>query len=313
MSSACWILVVAAVVIPLGLDRYMPVPEDNPLTPEKIALGRRLFFDVRLSRDGTVSCATCHRPERAFSDGRTLAIGVDGRLGHRHTPAIVNRGYGRAFFWDARSRSLEAQVLLPLANPSEMDLPAPQAAARVGLTTAELSSALSSYVRSILSANSAFDRFGNGDRTALTWEQQQGLAVFRRKGNCTACHVGPTMTDEDVHNTGIAWRAGAVLDDGAGRGAFKTPTLREIVRTAPYMHDGSLATLGEVVDFYDRGGTPNPYLDPEIRPLGLTPEEKRALVRFLGALTGELQEGNQVHIAALPQVGLAGTLRVGRN
>jgi cytochrome c peroxidase len=298
---------VVAIVIPLGLDLYMPVPEDNPITAEKIALGRQLFFDSRLSRDRSISCASCHRPNRAFSDGRALAVGIDGRLGRRNVPALVNRGYGRAFFWDARQQSLEEQVLKPIEDPNEMGLSVEQAASRVGLTRDEISRALSTYVRSILSGNSRFDRFANGDRTTLSEEEQRGLAIFRGKGNCTACHVGPNLTDERTHNTGVAWRPstgsgqgpstspgqGVFVDEGAGRGAFKTPTLREIARTAPYMHDGSLATLDEVVSFYDRGGNRNPSLDEEIRPIGLDAVEKQALLAFLLTLSGDLQEGRR--------------------
>ena len=177
--------------IPLGLDLYMPVPEDNPITDEKIELGRRLFNDRRLSRDRSIACASCHDPERAFSDGRPVAIGVYGRLGRRSAPALINRGYGRAFFWDGRAASLEEQVLKPIQDPNEMDMTLSEVGARVGVAEAELSRALASYVRSILSGECAFDRFVNGDRTALTTEQQAGLQLFRGKGNCTACHVGP--------------------------------------------------------------------------------------------------------------------------
>src|SRR5881296_915596 len=126
-------LLAAAVTIPLGLDLYLPVPEDNPLTAENIELGRRLFFDRRLSRDGSIACSSCHDPERAFSDDRPVAIGVDGRYGRRNAPALINRGYGRSFFWDGRVRSLEEQVLKPIQDPNEMDLPLPEAASRVGL------------------------------------------------------------------------------------------------------------------------------------------------------------------------------------
>jgi len=177
-----------------------------------------------------------------------------------------------------------------------------------------MSRALASYVRSILSGDSPFDRFLNGDRSALSGEQQRGLQIFRGKGNCTGCHVGPNLTDERLHNTGVAWMGaggaggagrtteggggngenGTFLDDGRAavtgkpedRGAFKTPTLREIAHSAPYMHDGSRATLAEVVDYYDRGGNANPLLDPEIRPLHLTADEKSALVAFLESLSG---------------------------
>jgi cytochrome c peroxidase len=273
-------------VIPLGLDLYLPVPEDNPLTADKIEQGRKLFFDRRLSRDRSVACASCHQPSRAFSDGRPTAIGIFKRQGRRNAPALINRGYGRAFFWDARSATLEEQVLEPIEDPNEMDLPAADAARRVGLTTPELSRALASFVRSILSGNSPYDRFINGDRTALTPDQQAGLRVFRRKGNCTACHVGPNLSDERVHNTGVAWRVDHLADHGAGNGAFKTPTLREVSRTAPYMHDGSLPSLHDVIEFSDGGGRSNPWRDPEFRSLRLTSIERTQLASFLQSLNG---------------------------
>jgi cytochrome c peroxidase len=315
------LLIAAALVIPLGLDLYMPVPEDNPLTAERINLGRRLFSDRRLSRDQSLSCASCHDPARAFSAARPLSVGVFGRRGRRNVPALVNRGYGRAFFWDGRITSLEEQVLKPIQDPNEMDMKLPEASARVGIPVNDISRALASYVRSILSGNSPYDRFIIGNRKALSTEQQAGLQIFRGKGNCTACHVGPTFTDERLHNTGVAWRSigftsvaqrfsaaladlkvcatpgcetavsGGFADPGAGRGDFKTPTLREVARTSPYMHDGSLASLEEVVKFYDEGGRPNPTIDPEIHPLHLTAEQKRALVAFLKSLSGQLREG----------------------
>ena len=300
-----WLLA-ALLAIPLGLDLYLPVPEGNPLTAEKIELGRRLFDDRRLSRDRTVACTTCHDPRRAFSSPQPLAVGVFGRRGRRNAPALINRGYGRGFFWDARTATLEEQVLKPIEDPNEMDLPVVEAAARVALSPAELSHALASYVRSILSGNSPFDRFINGDRTALSVAQQAGLRIFRGKGNCTACHVGPTFSDERTHNTGAAWRPStgsgqaAFQDDGRflvtgkndDRGAFKTPTLRDVARTAPYMHDGSLGTLEAVVRFYDEGGRANPNLDPEIRPLRFMTAETRALVAFLGSLSGTIRDGS---------------------
>jgi cytochrome c peroxidase len=275
-----------AVTIPLGLDLYLPVPEDNPLTAEKVELGRRLFSDRRLSRDASVACSSCHDPGRAFSDDRPIAIGVFGRRGRRNSPALINRAYGRSFFWDGRAATLEEQVLKPIEDPNEMDLPLAGAAARVSLTPDEISRALASFVRSILSGNSAYDRFVEGDRTALTPEQQAGLQLFRGKANCIACHVGPNFTDERLHNTGIAWRDEKFADPGAGQGTFKTPTLREVARTAPYMHDGSMATLEDVIEYYDRGGNRNPNLDSELHPLHLTAEEKRNIVAFLRSLTG---------------------------
>jgi cytochrome c peroxidase len=292
-------------VIPLGLDLHMPVPEDNPLTAEKVALGRRLFHDTRLSRNRTISCASCHDPRRAFSTNRALAIGVDGRVGRRNAPAIINRGYGRAFFWDGRSALLEEQVLQPIQDANEMDLTLDEARARIGIEPISIAQALASYVRSILAGDSPFDRFINGDRSALTAEEQRGLRLFRGKANCTACHLGPTFSDEQFHNTGIAWKrqsnaaSGAFADHGRftvsrneiDRGAFKTPTLREVARTAPYMHDGSLATLEEVVEYYDRGGNHNPQLDSELHPLRLDAEDKRAIVAFLKTLSGRVVEG----------------------
>jgi len=288
------IRLVAALAIPLGLDLYMPVPEDNPVTAERIDRGRELFFDTRLSRDRTIACASCHDPERAFSDGRPVAIGVFNRVGRRSAPALVNRGYGRSFFWDGRAATLEDQVLQPIQDPNEMDMTLPEVSARVGIPIEEVSRSLASFVRSLLSGDSPFDRFINGDRSALTTEQQSGLQLFRGKANCTACHVGPTFSDERFHNTGVAWRNGRLLDEGRSavtgrvedRGAFKTPTLREVARTAPYMHDGSVLTLSDVVEFYDKGGSTNAGLDPELRPLHLTAVEKDAIVSFLHALNG---------------------------
>jgi cytochrome c peroxidase len=209
-------------------------------------------------------------------------------------------------FWDARVSTLEEQVLKPIEDPNEMDLPVAEAASRVGLTPEDLSFALASFVRSILSGDAPYDRFVKGDRASLSAEQQAGLQIFRGKGNCTACHVGPNFTDERTHTSGIAWagRAGAAgqaggefLDEGRGavtgkpedHGAFKTPTVRDVARTAPYMHDGSVPTLGDVVEYYDRGGNVNPLLDHEIRPLRLSAGEKQALVAFLHSLSGEVR------------------------
>jgi cytochrome c peroxidase len=186
---------------------------------------------------------------------------------------------------------LEEQVLQPIQNPKEMDLTIAEAAARVNLDAETISRALASYVRSILSGDSPYDRFVNGDRTALTAQERAGLQIFRGKGNCIACHVGPNFSDEKLHNTGVAWRDGQLADIGAGQGNFKTPTLREVARTAPYMHDGGIRTLEDVVEFYDRGGNANPGIDPELRPLHLTAEEKPALIAFLRSLSGKIREG----------------------
>jgi len=284
---------------PLGLDLFMPVPEANPLTREKIVLGRRLFFDTRLSRDGTLACATCHDPARAFSDGRPVPRGVNAISGVRNAPALINRGYGRTFFWDGRASSLERQARQPITNPTELGLAESELEQRTGMTLDEVTAALASYVRTIRSGDSRFDRYVAGETSALTPLEKDGLAVFRGTGGCVACHVGPSFTDEQFHNTGVAWREGRFVDPGRfvvsghdrDRGAFKTPTLREIARTAPYMHDGSLATLEDVVAFYSDGGRANPHLDPDLQPRRFTPEEARALTAFLRSLTGRVVEG----------------------
>ena len=303
--------------VPLGLDLYRPIPEDNPITPEKVALGKRLFSEVLLSRDRSLPCASCHDPKRAFTDGKPTAVGVFGRQGERNVPTLVNRVWGRSFFWDGRIPTLEEQVLQPIQSAKEMDMTVEEAVSRLQrkrgyrkqfrkafgreITGEDLARALASYVRTILSGDSPFDRYLYGDREALPEEAQQGLRLFRGKANCSACHVGPNLTDEQFHNTSVAWRDGRLLDEGRfavtgkekDRGAFKTPTLREIAGTAPYMHDGSMATLEDVIDFYSDGGRRNPNLDEALRPLRLSNQEKASLIAFLRSLSGSVREGFQ--------------------
>ena len=291
------------------------MPPGNPLTEAKVALGRELFFEPRLSRDRAVACATCHDPTRAFTDGRAVSVGVFDRRGARSVPSLVNRGYGKSFFWDGRTTNLEEQVLRPIQDPTEMDMTLDevvsglrrdrhyttlfQAAFERTPNRDDLGRALASYVRTILSGDSPVDRYMYGSGEGLSDQARRGLRLFRGKARCANCHFGHIFTDEDFHNTGVAWSDGEWLDDGrfevtgeeTDRGRFKTPTLREVARTAPYMHDGSIATLEDVVEFYDRGGNSNPYLDPQVRPLRLTGDEKRALLAFLRSLSGEVQEG----------------------
>jgi cytochrome c peroxidase len=301
--------------VPLGLDTYVPAPENNPLTRETVELGRALFFWQGLSRDRTLSCAGCHVPAKAFSDGRKLAVGINRQVGSRRTPRIFNRAWGRSFFWDGRAPTLEDQVLQPIVNPIEMGLRleeiAPRARANAELNarmravfgrdadTADVARALAAYIRSILAGDAPYDRFVAGNSDALTERQRTGLKLFRGKANCVACHLGPNFTDELFHNTGTAWRDGVSTDPGragvsrdeADRGAFKTPGLREVARAGPYMHDGGMPTLEAVIDYYDGGARPSPGLDPEIRPLHLSAEEKQSLVEFLKSLTGKVSEG----------------------
>lgn len=294
---------------PPGLDLYMPVPEDNPLTAEKAALGRRLFFDSVLSRDRILACASCHRPEHAFGDTLPVARGIDGRRGIRNAPPLVNRAWERSFFWDGQVASLEEQALHPIASPREMDLPLEALAPRLredptwvaGFEAAfprevdpvspeGVARALATYVRTLQAGDAPIDRFRAGDPEALSPAARRGRRLYFGRAGCARCHAGPTFADGRFHNTGVSWGSPdpgryRVTGREEDRGRFRTATLRELVRTAPYMHDGSLATLDDVVDFYDGGGTPNPFLSPRVRPLGLTAGEKDDLVAFLRALS----------------------------
>ncbi len=298
-----------------GLDLFVPIPNDNPLTFPKIVLGEKLFFDRMLSRNGSVSCSSCHSPGHGFSDTTAFSRGAAGRSGRRNAPALVNRAYGRVFFWDGRAASLEEQVLHPIRDSLEMDFPLAQLSRRLRADnfyralfyeafrrdpdSTGVARALSSYVRTLRSGESPYDLASEGDSTAMSPEARRGLALFTGRGRCTTCHIPPNFTDELFHNTGVAARAAAhagTATEDAGRGAvtraaddtgaFKTPTLRDVASSAPYMHDGSLATLEEVVVFYSRGGEPNPHLSADIRPLLLTPGERSDLVLFLRSLTG---------------------------
>lgn len=295
--------------VPLGLDAFAAVPDDNPLSSGRVALGRRLFFDPTLSRDLGVSCSSCHRPEHALSDTTAVSLGAHGRVGRRNAPSLFNAAYRTAFFWDGRVTSLEEQVLRPIQDSLEMDLSLDTLVARLGArrgyrrafarefgedpTPANVARALASYLRTLRSGDAPIDRYRSGDSAALSAMARRGFQLFGGKAGCTRCHIGPLFTDGDFHNTGIAWQHGAYGDLGRAivtglpddRGRFKTPSLRDVALTPPYMHDGSKRSLEEVVEFYDGGGQPNPGLDPLIQPLRLTLEEKRTVVAFLQALT----------------------------
>src|SRR5437879_3476669 len=322
------------------------IPPDNPQTPEKIALGQRLFFDGRLSADGSVACSTCHDPARAFTDGRPTSIGIKGRLGQRNAPTILNALYNKTQFWDGRVKTLEEQAALPIVNPIEMGQPSMDAAVTRIAAIAEyqdafrgvfghppngpdLVRAIASYERTQVSFDSPFDHFIAGDAHAIDDSAKRGWELFNTRGRCNKCHALSEdardvtyFTDNDFHNIGIgiirhdvvalARQAEQLINSGdqtavdraaiqtdmsaLGRflitkkepdtAAFKTPGLRNVLVTGPYFHDGSQATLWDVMDHYNKGaGLQNPYLDDDIQSLALTEGEIDDVVAFLASLT----------------------------
>lgn len=299
--------------IPFGLDPASAViPADNPLTKDKIELGRLLFFDKRLSKDNTIACASCHMAKFAFTDGQPVSTGIKGQKGGRSAPASLNRLFSATQFWDGRAATLEEQSIGPFANPIEHGFANhDEMVAKMkkmegyrklftqvfgeDITIAGVGKAIASFQRTILSGNSPADRFDQGgNENAISPEARKGLELFRGKARCTRCHSGFNFTDEKFHNLGIGWDTGTVdlgrymvTKNPSDIGAFKTPTLREISRSAPYMHDGRFKTLEEVVNFYNQGGVKNPHQDELVLPLELTDEDKRGLVAFLNTLTGE--------------------------
>ncbi len=296
--------------VPLGL---LPVqwPKDNPYSKAKWELGRALYFDQRLSADNSLSCASCHSPKTGFTDGQPNSAGIRGQHGSRSAPTVINRAYSLAQFWDGRAPTLEEQAKGPMANPIEMghthegivtrlkDIPGYRTmfAAAFGSDLIDIeraAKAIATFERTVLSGNSPYDRYQAGDRHALTPSQIRGLDVFVNKAKCDQCHEGINFTTNAYHNLGVGTDkpepdAGrfAVTHNPADWGAFKTPTLREVANTAPYMHDGSLRTLDEVVEFYDKGGLKNKNLDEKLKPLHLTERDRKDLVEFLKALSGE--------------------------
>ena len=289
--------------LPLGL-KPLPIPDDNPVTPEKIELGKQLYFDPRLSCDDTTSCASCHDPKKGWSNGDAVATGVRGQKGGRSAPTIINAAYHGLQFWDGRANQLEGQALGPIENPIEMDHKIDDCVKKLNaiegyraqfqkvfgtpVTKENVAKAIAAFERTILSGDAPYDRFKEGDKTALSEAAQRGFKVFFNKAHCSACHSGHNFSDGAFHNIGVGMEADkpdlgrfVVTKVEGDKGAFKTPTLREIARTAPYMHDGRFKTLEEVVDYYDKGGHPNPQLDEEIFPLKFTAQDKADLVAFL--------------------------------
>jgi cytochrome c peroxidase len=301
---------------PLGLPKVQ-WPEDNPYSAAKSELGRFLYFDTRLSSDNTVSCASCHATEKAFADGAPVSTGIGGQKGARSAPTVINRAYSTSQFWDGRASSLEDQAKGPIANPVEMtnekSADAAHAAATRklrgipgyvlqfdkvfgpnGVNIDNVAKAIATYERTVYSGNAPYDQYNAGNEKALSESQVRGMNVFFNKAACDSCHLGFNFTDGSYVNIGIGMDK---PKPDAGRydvskkdediGAFKTPTLRDIEHTAPYMHDGSLKTLEEVVDHYNKGGIRNAHLDQRMKPLNLSPQDKRDLVAFMKALSGE--------------------------
>jgi cytochrome c peroxidase len=289
---------------PQGLPQF-DVPDDNPLTAAKVALGKQLYFDKRLSVDNSVSCASCHDPSKGWSNGEAVAAGVQGRRGARNSPTILNAAYHTFQFWDGRAGSLEEQAIGPILNQIEMGMPSIAALEEKlnaiagyrrefqevfqGPATAEnVARAIAAFERTLLAGEAPYDRFRAGDKVALSESAQRGLKLFFGKAHCAACHAGPNFTDNAFHNIGVGMERPdpdsgrqAVSKLLGDRGTFKTPSLRDISRTAPYMHDGRLKTLEDVVEFYNKGGFKNPQLDEEIYPLKLTDRDKQDLITFL--------------------------------
>lgn len=313
-----------ALEVPLGL-LPIPFPKENPYTPEKRELGRLLYYDKRLSADGTVACATCHAPENSFADSKSVSSGIRDQQGGRSAPTVFNRAYSLAQFWDGRAKTLEEQAGGPMQNPIEMGnthdvvvntlrgIPGYRARFKQVFGSEEfgmdeVTKAIATYERTVLSGNSPYDRYKAGNKKALSAEQVRGMDVYFNKAKCDQCHEGVNLTANSFHNIGVGADKpnpdegrSAVTKNPADWGAFKTPTLREIARTAPYMHDGSIATLEEVVDYYDKGGVANKNLDERMKPLKLSAGDKKDLVEFLKGLNGEGWQAKLVAPTVFPK------------
>ena len=292
--------------------RPLRVPQgiNNASTPERIELGKHLFFDPRLSGSNFISCATCHNPAMGWSDGQKTAIGHGMQALGRATPTILNTAYQSVQFWDGRAASLEEQALGPIVAAGEMNQPLDELVSELkaipgyvdmfnaaypdeGITTEAIAKAIAVFERTVVSSESDFDRWLTGVDDAMNEEALRGFLVFSGKGNCTACHSGHNFTDDKFHNIGLKGVENpgryAIEPDEALKGAFKTPTLRDVALTAPYMHNGAYETLEEVVEHYDTGGFENAgNLSPDMKPsLNLSEKDKKALVAFMKSLTGD--------------------------
>lgn len=286
-----------------------PVPEENPLTMASVSLGKKLFFDPRLSRDGSVSCSSCHHPDRAFSDTVALSAGVDGALGMRNAPSLANVAYQTRLFRDGGIPTLERQVLAPISDPVEMDHTIDLAASAVAMDgeyqrLSELAygrpvdgyvvtRALASYERTLISGWSRYDRYMGGETTALNASEIHGLELFNSEElNCTVCHNGFDLSDHSFQNIGQYMDYAdpgreRITQDPSDIGKFKVPTLRNVALTGPYMHDGAMATLDEVIDHFASGGLPHPNCSTILTNFVLTADEKVDLIAFLNALTDD--------------------------
>jgi len=297
--------------VPLGLPP-VPVPEDNPLTAEKIELGKLLYFDTRLSKDNTISCATCHDPKLGWAEDEATSTGIKGQVGGRNSPTVINSAYAKAQFWDGRAKDLEEQALGPIENPIEMGdkldevvkelSEVPEYKRRfqkvfgTGVTEEGIAKAIASFERTVLSGNSPYDKFKAGDEGALTAAQKRGMELFEDAG-CATCHAPPLFTRGRYYNAGVGMDKPKpdegrkdVTGKDRDRGKFRTPGLREIAKTSPYFHDGSVKTLEKAVALMANGGKDNPNLSvmmKAVREAELTEQDQKDLVEFMKALSGE--------------------------
>lgn len=290
---------------------FTPYPADNPYTAERDILGRTLFFDPRLSVSNLLSCASCHNPSFGWGDGQALGRGHAMEQLSRRVPTLLNVGWGRSYLWDGREPTLEGQILGPVSSRAEMNMPLAELPAKlaavagyaplfeaaypgepIALTT--IARAIATFERGLVSSRSAFDRWVEGDDTALSVAERRGLDVFVGPAQCASCHMGWAFTDGLFHDIGLpspdVGRGAQEPDNPLAQFAFKTPGLRDTVRRAPYMHDGSLPTLGSVIEFYETAPQARPSRSPLIKPLELTSEQRADLLAFLQTLTGPPQE-----------------------